>query len=165
MASREPVAIIRGIGALVLMSVIGLTHAQNAQAEKRKATPIDFTISNKACFNGNGIDTYIQRAIAQRVRAARRGDAGELASFYEAVPSRPWHGLTVTGVGLHYESTSVYFREPVPTVRRILRKDGVRIDANDFIPMASEEAVEVQLLRATTDESRRYGASEVNCGV
>jgi hypothetical protein len=99
------------------------------------------------------------------MRAARRGNGEELASFYVAVPSRPWRGLTVTGVGLHYESTSVYFREPVATVRHVLRKTGVRIDANDSIPMTSDEAVEVQRLRPTTDDSRRYGATEVKCGV
>ena len=155
----------RGIGYAFAVAAVGVAPIADAQPAKRKAAPIEFSISNTACFEGSGIDPYVHKAIAQRIRAAQQKSAGELATFYAAVPSRPWRGLTVTAVGLHYESTSVYFAEPVATVRRVLQQSGVRIEANDFIPMASEEAVEVQLLRATTEESRRYGASEVNCGV
>jgi hypothetical protein len=144
---------------------VGVAPIAAAQPARQKPAPIEFSISNESCFKGRGIDPYVHKAIAQRIRAAEQKNAGELATFYVAVPSRPWRGLTVTAVGLHYESTSVYFAEPVATVRRVLRKAGVRIEANDVIPMASEEAVEVQLLRATTNESGRYGASEVNCGV
>lgn len=155
----------QGIGYAFAVAAVGVAPIADAQPAKRKAAPIEFSISNEACFKGKGIKPYVQKAIAQRVRAAQQKSAGELATFYVAVPSRPWRGLTVTAIGLHYESTSVYFAEPVATVRRVLQQSGVGIEANDFIPMASEEAVEVQLLRATTEESRRYGASEVNCGV
>lgn len=151
--------------AATLLTVIGSASTADARSIKPKAVPIEFTISNNECFKGKGIDPYVQKAIAQRRRAAWQGNAGELASFFVTVPFRPWRGLTVTAVGLHYERTSVYFAEPVATVRRVLRQTGVRIAANDFIPMASEEAVEIQLLRATTKEDLRYGTSEVNCGV
>ncbi|MBN8500997.1 MAG: hypothetical protein J0M19_07600 [Sphingomonadales bacterium] len=107
---------------------------------------------------------YIDQAIAKRKRAARR-DGGELASFYVRLPDRRWHGLTVTAVGLHYESTSVYFREPEAKVRQVLKGIGVQIDAKGVIPMQSEEAVETQLLSATSGESRAYGSSAVTCGV
>jgi len=152
------------ITAMVLAAVTAVPAVQ-AQSAKPGARPIAFTISNQACFRGPGIDPYVQQAIAQRVRAARLGNAGELASFYVRVPSRLWRGLTVTGVGLHYESTSVYFREPVAVVRRVLQQAGVRVNANGNIPMTSEEAVEVQSLAATASESRAYGASGVTCGV
>ncbi len=155
----------KGFGYAFAFAAVGVASIANAQPAKQKATPIEFSISNEACFKGRGIDPYVQKAIAQRIRAAQQHNAGELAIFFVSVPSRPWRGLTVTAVGLHYESTSIYFAEPVAIVRRVLQKSGLRFSANDFIPMASEEAVEVQLLRATTNESRRYGASEVNCGV
>ncbi len=134
------------------------------QAAPAKAKPISFVISNQGCFKGAGIAPYVNQAIAQRKRAAQR-DGGELASFYVRVPARPWHGLTVTGVGLHYESTSVYFREPEAKVRRVLKGLGVRIEPNGNIPMLDEEAVESQLLSSTDGESRTYGASAVTCGV
>jgi hypothetical protein len=162
---KEIAANALAITCAILLLMIGEESRADAWSVKPANATMDFAISNKGCFKGNGIDPYIKKAITQRMRAARRGDAGELASFHVAVPSRPWRGLTVTGVGLHYESTSVYFREPVDTVRHVLRKTGVRIDANDSIPMTSDEAVEVQRLRPTTDDSRRYGATEVNCGV
>lgn len=162
---RASACLAQGIGYAFGLTAIVVPIIAHGQPAKQKAAPIEFTVSNKTCFKGRGIGPYVQKAIAQRRRAARQGKAGELATFYVQVPSRPWRGLTVTAVGLHYERTSVYFAEPVATLRRVLRQAGVRIAANDFIPMASAEAVEVQLLRATTEESRRYGASEVNCGV
>lgn len=136
-----------------------------AYSAPAKAKPIVFEISNKGCFKGPGLAPYVNQAIAQRKRAAQRGDAGELQSFYVRVPARPWHGLTVTGVGLHYETTSVYFREPEAVVKRVLQRQGVRVEANGSIPITNEEAVESQHLSATDQESRRYGASGVTCGV
>lgn len=165
MITKQSAIAARLAGAAALLTVIGAASYADARLARAKAVPIDFTISNNHCFKGKGIDPYVQKAIAQRRRAAREGTAGEPATFYVAVLSRPWRGLTVTGVGLHYESTSVYFREPVAMVRRVLRQAGVRITANDSIPMASEEAVEIQALRATIDDATRFGASGVECGV
>jgi hypothetical protein len=148
-----------------LSILIGLATNAYAQTAKPKTVPFDLTISNTACFEGGGVDPHIQRAIAQRQAAEQRGNAGEGASFYVRIPARAWRGLTVTGVGLHYERTSVYFREPVATVARTLRRTGVNVDPDHRIPIVNDEAVEVQILRATPRESRTYGASEVNCGV
>lgn len=158
-------AIAARLAGATLVAVIGNASTTDARSARAKAVPIEFTISNNECFNGKGIDPYVQKAIAQRRRAAQEGNVGELGSFYVAVPSRPWRGLTVTGVGLHYESTSIYFREPVSIVRRVLRAAGVQIAADGSIPITREEAVEFQALRATADEARRFGASRVECGV
>lgn len=163
--ASESARLVKGIGYACALVAFGAASIAHAEPAKQKRAPMEFTISNNGCFKGSGIKPYVDKAIAQRIRAAKRRNAGELATFFVQVPYRPWHGLTVTAVGLHYESTSVYFAEPVVTVRRVLQQAGVRFAANDIIPMASEDAVEVQLLRATTEESRRYGASEVNCGV
>jgi hypothetical protein len=142
------------------------TDAVEARATKTsKAPPIDLTISNSGCFKGIGIEPYIQKAVAQRQLAAQQGNAGELASFFVSVPSRPWRGLTVSGVGLHYETTSVYFREKTQRVRSVLRAAGIVIEVNDVIPITNEEAVEIQTLQTTTGEARRYGASEIRCGI
>ncbi len=150
---------------VILVTAVGNAIAPRAHAAKPKVASIDLTISNKQCFGGKGIDPYIQQAISQRRRAAAKGNAGELSSFFVVVPSRPWRGLTVTGIGLHYERTSVYFREPLARVRQVLRAAGVRIESNGSIPMTSEEAVEVQVLKANVGEARRFGPSEVECGV
>lgn len=157
-----PIVAITGASLFILM---GLATNSYGQAAKPRVQPFDLTISNTACFNGSSIDPYIQRAIAQRVAAERRGKAGEGVSFYERIPSRAWRGLTVTAIGLHYERTSIYFREPATTVAATLRRNGVNIDANNRIPILNDEAVEVQILRPTPRASRTYGASEVNCGV
>lgn len=144
---------------------LGTSAPVFADANRSRTATFDLTISNKSCFKGTGIDPYINNAIDQRRRAAGRGNVGSEASIYVAVPARAWRGLTVTGIGLHYETTSVYFRENTSRVRQVLQAIGVTIDANNRIPITSEEAVEVQILRASPRESRRYGASEVTCGV
>jgi hypothetical protein len=152
-----------GIGILFCMSAMAVVA--HAEASTPRRTSFGLTISNKECFRGKGIDPYIEKAIAQRRVAARKSNAGELRTFYIAVPSRPWRGLTVTGVGLHYESTSVYFGEPVAKVRQVLRDAGVHVKTDGSIPIINEEAVEFQALRATTGDARRFGASRVECGI
>lgn len=156
-------AVAAGIGTLFCMSALAVVA--HAEASTPKRASFGLTISNKECFRGKGVDPYVKNAIAQRRLAARKGSAGESGTFYVVVPSRPWRGLTVTGIGLHYESTSVYFGEPVAKVRRVLRGAGVRVEADGSIPIINEEAVEFQVLRATTDEARRFGASRVECGI
>lgn len=149
----------------IVICACSLGFVANAVASKPQSSSFDLIISNKACFSGKGIDPYIQKAVAQRRLAARQSNAGELQTFYIAVPSRQWRGLTVTGVGLHYESTSIYFREPVAKARQVLQRAGVRVEASGSIPIAHDEAVEFQALRATTGEARRFGASVVECGI
>lgn len=156
-------AVAAGIGILCCMSA--MAAVAHAEASTPKRASFGLTISNKECFRGKGIDPYVKKAIAQRRLAARKGNAGESGTFYVEVPSRPWRGLTVTGVGLHYESTSVYFGEAVAKVRQVLRGAGVRVEADGSIPITNGEAVEFQVLRQTTDEARRFGASRVECGI
>ncbi|NJS13866.1 MAG: hypothetical protein HC788_03625 [Sphingopyxis sp.] len=148
-----------------MLDPFGLATAVHAKQAPPRGETFDLKISNEGCFKGSGIEPYVQQAIAQRRRAARQNNGKELTSFYVPVPSHSWRGLTVTGVGLHYESTSIYFREPLAKVRRVLRTAGVRIAADDSIPIANEEAVEVQRLRAPTGYARQYGVSEIECGV
>lgn len=162
---KKAARVAQGIGYICLLAAVAMPLIAHARPVNQKRVPMDFSISNDACFKSKDLYPYVQKAIAQRTRAARQKNGSELATFYVRVPSRPWRGLTVTAVGLHYESTSVYFAEPVATVRRVLQQAGVRFAANDFIPIANDEAVETQSLRATSEESRRYGASAVNCGV
>lgn len=151
--------------AALLLDAFGLATVVHAKQAPPTGETFDLKISNEGCFKGGGIEPYVQQAIAQRRPAVRQNNGNELTSFYVPVASRSWRGLTVTGLGLHYESTSIYFREPLAKVRRVLRAAGVRIAANDTIPIANEEAVEMQRLRAPTGYARRYGASEIECGV
>lgn len=149
----------------IVICVGSLAVVVHAGAAKPRSASFDLTISNKECFRGKGIDPYVQKAIAQRRLAARQANAGELATFYIAVPSRAWRGLTVTGVGLHYESTSIYFGEPVAKVRRVLRGFGVSVEADGSIAITNKQAAEFLALRTTTGEARRFGASRVECGI
>lgn len=164
MMSRGSASTWRRSAIVIALAVGAMAAGSPLHSAPAKPKPISFEISNKRCFRGPGLAPYIDQAIAKRKRAAQR-DGGELGSFYVRVPNRPWNGLTVTAIALHYESTSVYFREPEAKVRQVLKRIGVRIDANGNMPIENEEAVEMQRLSATKPESRAYGASEINCGV
>jgi thiazole synthase ThiGH ThiG subunit len=143
--------------------ILGTSTAQ-AQQAKRTASAFEMVISNTACFSGEGLQPYLQQATVMRENANRARTPREGAPQRVAVSARAWRGLTVTGVGLYYSQTAVFFAEPLPVVRRVLRRNGVRVLPNGSIPMNTEEAVEVQSLSATRGAGRAYGASEVVCG-
>jgi hypothetical protein len=149
---------------LGLCLVLG-TLTAHAQQAKTKLPAFDLVISNTACFSGNGLDPYARQASVQRANVDRSSNPREGAPQFVAVPATAWRGLTITGFGLYYEQTAVLFREPLPVVRRVLRRNGVRIERNGNIPINNDEAVEVQSVRAVTGPARAYGASEVVCGV
>jgi hypothetical protein len=140
--------------------------AQSETPAPNLGEPVALSISNRDCEWGGGLQPYYDRVIAQRRHAfADDTVVPEDMSFFAPVPNRRWRGLTVTGVAIHYESTSIYFREPVAVVRRALTAAGVTVGADGAIPIRSEEAVEYQSIRTTTGEAVRYGATDLNCGV
>ncbi len=130
--------------------------------------PIRINISNQNCRWGADLRPYFDRSIAAReaqAAASPDGISPEDASSFISVPNRSWHGLTVTAVAIHWESSSVYFRESVAEVRRVLRANGIEVSDLGEMPIRSEEAVEGQSLDPTNREDRRYGASSITCGV
>jgi hypothetical protein len=140
--------------------------AQSETAAPNLGEPVALSISNRDCEWGSALESYYDRVIAQRRHAfADNTTVPEDMSFFASVPNRRWRGLTVTGVAIHYESSSIYFREPVDVVRRALAAAGVTVGADGGIPIRSEEAVEVQSIQTTSGEAARYGATDLNCGV
>lgn len=129
---------------------------------------IRINISNQGCQWGDDLRPYFDRSIAARdaqAAASPDGISPEDASSFITVPNRSWRGLTVTAVAIHWESSSVYFREPVAEVRRVLRANGIEVSDLGEMPIRNEEAVEGQSLDPTNPEDRRYGASGITCGV
>jgi hypothetical protein len=130
--------------------------------------PITLAISNRNCEWGSDLRPYFDQSIAARERLAAAspdGIAPEDSTSFIAVPNRPWRGLTVTAVAIHWESSSVYFREPVERVREVLRANGIEVSDLGEMPIRNEEAVEGQSLDPTNAEDRRWGASGITCGV
>jgi uncharacterized protein YgiM (DUF1202 family) len=73
---------------------------------------------------------------------------------------RTYNGLTVTGIGQHYESQSLYFAEPVAKVIETLRAQGLKIGKDG--QMASEVYAGVDPI---SKNEAAYGRSSLSCGV
>ncbi|HEV7233426.1 MAG TPA: hypothetical protein VGN36_04210, partial [Sphingorhabdus sp.] len=75
--------------------------------------------------------------------------------------ARSFEGLSLTAIGLHYESQSLYFADPPAKVIEIFREKGFRIDGNGNFPSTELYAG----ISGTRGESAAYGKSELGCGV
>ena len=99
------------------------------------------------------------------MNADHNDDIQEGDSVYKAVtPARPWRGLTVTAVALHYESVSVVFQDAPERVAAVLRDAGVRVGRDGSVPVPDTEGAS-QMLTATKGEGARYGRTELDCGI
>ena len=75
--------------------------------------------------------------------------------------SRSFEGLTLTAIGQHYESQSIYFADPPAKVIEVFRSKGFRIDANGNFPSTELYAG----ISGTRGEGAGYGKTEIGCGV
>lgn len=75
--------------------------------------------------------------------------------------SRSFEGLSLTAIGLHFESQSVYFADPPAKVIDAFRAKGFRIDGNGNFPSTELYAA----ITPTRGEGTAYGKSELGCGV
>jgi hypothetical protein len=75
--------------------------------------------------------------------------------------ARSFEGLSLTAIGQHYESQSLYFSDPPAKVIETFRRLGYRIGADGTFA-----ATEIYAgISATRGEGARYGKSELGCGV
>ncbi len=86
--------------------------------------------------------------------------AAEGKSAYVKLP-RSFEGLSLTAIGQHYESQSLYFADPPAKVTDVFRAKGFRIDGNGNF--ASTELYAG--ISATRGEGANYGKTELGCGV
>lgn len=75
--------------------------------------------------------------------------------------ARSFDGLSLTAIGLHFESQSLYFADPPAKVIEAFRAKGFRIDGNGNFPSTELYAG----ISATRGEGTAYGKSELGCGV
>jgi hypothetical protein len=139
-------------------------------------SPIAIPFNNANEGFGPEIGTFLDQAsAAARARYERADrlpegererflDSIETASTYVRVPNRRFRGLTVTGVGVHYEASSIYFAENVATVRAAWRVNGLVIDPDGNVPLPDSEAGSCSI-GSTTHDDRPYGATALTCGV
>jgi hypothetical protein len=143
-----------------------LRAAAPAASETTGGDAMILSINNVGCNWGPDFSRYLDQAVALRDRRHTSGSPyPEDGSILVRVPNRRWQGLTVTGIAVHYEAVTVYFREPVARVRDVLR--GMNIEVSDLgeIAIRDEEQAASQSLDPTNGEAAQYGASGITCGV
>lgn len=74
---------------------------------------------------------------------------------------RSFEGLSLTAIGQHYESQSLYFADPPAKVIEVFRGKGFRIGNDGTFPSTELYAG----ISATRGEGAAYGKSELGCGV
>ena len=87
-------------------------------------------------------------------------NAVEGRSTYQRL-QRSYEGLTVTAIGQHYESQSVYFAEPAEKVIEVFRSKGFRIGRDGSFPSTELYAN----VARTQGEGAAFGKSDLGCGV
>ena len=118
----------------------------------------------------NTLNSYFNAAQAEHERALelaqKKGGDEVAANGFAAVPSRSMHGLTVTGVGSHWESSTIMFRENVATVRAALQAEGWRVAGDGTIETSPQEAATCSIGPTSQwPEFARYGATVLSCGL
>lgn len=118
----------------------------------------------------SALEGYFEEASAQHQEAMeianKKGESEADVSGYAAVPNRMMHGVTVTGVGSHYEASSIIFRENVTAVRNAFRAAGWRVDSDGTVMTGPENPASCGIdSTAQWPGTARLGATLVTCGV
>jgi hypothetical protein len=91
---------------------------------------------------------------------ARNEALGKLANKnYFLRLERSFNGLTLSGIGQHYESTSVYFADPKEKVIAAFKGQA---NSNGQFPSGEETGASID---PTYGEAAAYGKTALNCGV
>lgn len=166
-----------GNGRWLKLSDGGYMWEGDLSAAAPLAPPISISLTGSNSYFGPQIDAYLgqARASAEARLAQAQGlpekeqaeqmNAMEGQSSFARVPNRRFEGLTVTGVGLHYESTSIYFSDSAAAVIATFRAQGLKIDSDGRIEMDGDNVESCSINPAQSAEERRYGATGLTCGV
>jgi hypothetical protein len=137
--------------------------------------PINVSFNASTCNFGGELEAEFER-LSKRVRAAY--DATEKADYpsdaardkalaalegkssYQKL-QRSFNGLSITAIGQHYESQSVYFADPPEKVAAVFRASGQKVGKDGRIPSADL----IASISASGGEGRSFGKSELGCGV
>ncbi len=139
------------------------------------APPIAINFSVASCGYGGEIDGIIAKLFAKAQAfsksvedadypddEARNAALGSLSNKqYHQRLERSYAGLTVTGVSQQYESSSVFFAEPIDTVIAAFRAQGSKVSASGRFPDAEVTGASIG---TTSGTSAAYGKSELSCG-
>lgn len=116
------------------------------------------------------LSSYFDAASREHRRAmelAQKKGGDEVgANGFATVPARPMFGLTVTGVGSHWEASTVMFRENTGAVAAALRRAGWQVSSDGEIGVGPDEGVTCSIgSTSQLPEFTPYGATVLSCGV
>jgi hypothetical protein len=143
------------------------------------AETITMNFRPDTCSFGGGVEALFtqlsSRADAKRTAIANQDypdpDARQAAleaydqkqegrSSFEKL-NRSYNGLTITGIGIHYESQSVYFAETPAQVIAAFKQKGFNINSEGSFKTTELYAG----IGPSAKQDRSYGAAELSCGV
>jgi hypothetical protein len=149
--------------------------ARIAEASNVKGKPIAISFNPDSCNFGGELEVEFGK-LAAKDRAnydaiekrdyptdeAREKALGavEGKSYYQKL-ERSFNGLSITAIGQHYESQSVYFADAPDKVIAVFRAAGHKIGRDGQFPSTDLYAG----IGATSGEGRSYGKTDLSCGV
>jgi hypothetical protein len=149
--------------------------ARIAEASNVKGKPIAISFNPSSCNFGGELEVEFGK-LATRARAAydaldkqdypsdeaRNQALGKVEgkSYYQKL-ERSFNGLSITAVGQHYESQSIYFADAPDKVIAAFRAAGHKIGRDGQFPATELYAG----IGATAGEGRSYGKTDLSCGV
>ncbi len=154
---------------------VGYIADGNAIVARLGGKPVDLSFDPDRCSFGSEIDGLLDRLgakIRSEYEAADQREypdeearnkaltALEGKSHYERI-QRSWNGLSITAIGQHYESHSVYFAEPTARVIEVFREQGYRLDKEGNFPDTEYYAG----VSGTRGETAAFGKADLGCGV
>jgi hypothetical protein len=157
----------------------GVGYLANAAAllaaAEATAPPLAIKFNNATCTYGSEVDGIVQSLFEKAQsdsRAIEDADYPDAEARNKALAAiegkshfkrleRSFNGLTITGVGQHYESTSIYFADPSQKVIATFKSLGYNVANNGLFP--DQEGIGAGI-GATSGESAAYGKSDLSCG-
>jgi hypothetical protein len=150
---------------------VGLSVAPSLATPPAKNAPQAIRLqwrhsAENSCYFGPEIEAYFDRARAnleqQMARDPTGGDQNDLAS---ARVNRRWGGVTITAVVVGYETTDIYFADPLPRLLAQARRAGPPIiKRREGSSLIYDREVVSGFTSATEAYERRYGQSIWFCG-
>ncbi len=156
---------------------VGYFDASGIDIEAGSAQPVDVAFVPAGCGFGKEVQMLL-RKLGQE--SQRRFEIAEAATYPDDeararaldgltgksayLPlTRSWKGLRVGGIGQHYESVSIYFKEPTARVIELLSQS-YEMDGDGQI-VAEGDVATSSGIQPTRPEEQKYGASALVCGV
>jgi Double zinc ribbon len=156
---------------------VGYFDASGIDLTADNGAPIALTVNENSCDFGPAMESIfatLNAKIGKDNEAALSGKTFESdeakdeatldlegKSHYQRI-TRSFNGLSITGIGVHYESKSIYFAQPQDQVVTAFRKAGYDFDADGAFKSSTNDSM--ASLGRTEGTAKTYSKTELSCG-